>query len=155
MFLIKATLLFSFITINCISIMGQDVKIFGHRGCRGLLPENTISTFIKAIEIGVDGIEWDVVVNKNNELIISHEPYIDTKYCNYISGKEIKDKSKEKLNIYKMSLEEIKKFDCGNKANKNFPDQLQYWPNPFFLIIILRLYLLILREFYHSIVFLS
>ena len=47
-------------------IMGQsEYKIFGHRGCRGIYPENTIEGFKKAIAFGVDGIELDVVVNKN------------------------------------------------------------------------------------------
>ena len=50
------------------------MQIYGHRGCRGLLPENTIAGFEKALELGSDGIEWDVVVNKENKLIISHEP---------------------------------------------------------------------------------
>ena len=48
------------------AIMGQGkYKIFGHRGCRGVYPENTIEGFKKAISFGVDGIELDVVVNKN------------------------------------------------------------------------------------------
>ena len=64
------------------AVMGQnEYKIFGHRGCRGIYPENTINGFKKAILLGVDGIELDVVVNKNQELIISHESYIDTNYC--------------------------------------------------------------------------
>ena len=45
--------------------MGQsEYKIFGHRGCRGLYPENTIVGFQKAIQMGVDGIEFDIVLNK-------------------------------------------------------------------------------------------
>lgn len=62
--------------------MGQsEYKIFDHRGCRGIYPENTIKGFKKAISLGVDRIELDVVVNKNQELFISHEFYIDTNYC--------------------------------------------------------------------------
>ena len=42
------------------TIMGQsNYKIFGHRGCRGIYPENTIKGFEKAIQLGVDGIELD------------------------------------------------------------------------------------------------
>jgi glycerophosphoryl diester phosphodiesterase len=50
----------------------QDVHFYGHRGCRGLMPENSIQSFQKAIELGVDGIEVDVVVNKERQLVISH-----------------------------------------------------------------------------------
>ena len=100
--------------------MGQsDYKIFGHRGCRGIYPENTIEGFKKAISLGVDGIELDVVVNKNQELVISHESYIDTNYC-------LTTKIDEKnLNIFKMNITEIQKIDCGSKFIKEFPNQLK------------------------------
>ena len=102
------------------AVMGQnEYKIFGHRGCRGIYPENTINGFKKAILLGVDGIELDVVVNKNQELIISHESYIDTNYC--LTNK-LDDES---LNIYKMNNAEIQKIDCGSKFVKEFPNQLK------------------------------
>ena len=101
-------------------IMGQgEHKIFGHRGCRGIYPENTIEGFKKAISFGVDGIELDVVVNKNQELVISHESYIDTNYC--LTNKL----DNESLNIYKMNITEIQKIDCGSKFVKEFPNQLK------------------------------
>ncbi len=102
------------------AIIGQnEYKIFGHRGCRGIYPENTINGFKKAIALGVDGIELDIVVSKNQELIISHESYIDTNYC-------LTTKLDEKnLNIYKMNVTEIQKIDCGSKFIKEFPSQLK------------------------------
>ena len=117
-FKLYSGILFS-ILINS-PIMGQsEYKIFGHRGCRGIYPENTIEGFKKAIEFGVDGIELDVVVNKNQELVISHESYIDTSYCltNKINN--------ESLNIYKMNISEIQDIDCGSKFVKEFPNQLK------------------------------
>ncbi|MDC3133755.1 glycerophosphodiester phosphodiesterase family protein [Bacteroidota bacterium] len=102
------------------SIMGQsEYKIFGHRGCRGLYPENTIVGFQKAIQMGVDGIEFDIVLNKNLQIIVSHEPYVDTSYC--ISNLN-QDHS---LNIFEMSLDEIKKIDCGSKYIDRFPNQIK------------------------------
>ena len=89
------------------------MKIYGHRVCRGILPDNSIEGFKKAIELGADGIEWDVVVNKNNELIISHEPYIDSSYCLF-KGDKIKNKNKSALNIYKMDTDQIVQYDCGS-----------------------------------------
>lgn len=99
----------------------NSVKIFGHRGCRGLMPENTIEAFNKAIELGVDGIEWDVVVNKDKQLVISHEPYMDSKYCLNPKGTNIKDE--KSLNIFQMSQEEIEEYDCGSKPYNNYPEQ--------------------------------
>ena len=117
-FKLYSGILFSILTSS--PIMGQsEYKIFGHRGCRGVYPENTIEGFKKAIEFGVDGIEIDVVVNKNQELVISHESYIDTSYCltNKIDN--------ESLNIYKMNISEIQDIDCGSKFVKEFPNQLK------------------------------
>ena len=48
------------------TISQQQTKFIGHRGCRGTYPENTIKGFKKAIAYGADGIEWDIIVNKNN-----------------------------------------------------------------------------------------
>lgn len=99
----------------------NTVRVIGHRGCRGIMPENTIAGFQKAIEDGADGIEWDVVVNGEGKLVVSHEPYFHKDFCLDPEGNEIKD---EKLyNIYKMSQSEIETFDCGSKPHKNFPEQ--------------------------------
>lgn len=101
----------------------MQVKVFGHRGCRGLMPENTLEAFQRAIDLGIDGIEWDVVVNKDKQLIISHEPYIDASYCLDPKGQEIKKTDEKKWNIYKMTTAEIKQFDCGSKDYSKFPEQ--------------------------------
>ena len=55
----------------------KKIEIHGHRGCRGLLPENTIPGFVKAIELGVDVLEFDVVITKDNEVLVSHEPFMN------------------------------------------------------------------------------
>ena len=101
----------------------NNFKIFGHRGYSGLYPENTIEGFKKAIETKIDGIEWDIVVNKNLELIISHEPFIDLNYCQKFDETKVSNKRSNDLNIFQMTKEEIKSFDCGSKINKKFPNQ--------------------------------
>jgi glycerophosphoryl diester phosphodiesterase len=103
------------------SVFAQEVNYFGHRGCRGILPENSIESFKKAIELGVDGVELDVVVNKDGQLVISHEPYFKSEFCLDSTGNNI---TAEKLyNIYHLSQEEILKFDCGSIGNPKFPNQ--------------------------------
>jgi glycerophosphoryl diester phosphodiesterase len=96
-------------------------KIFGHRGCRGIMPENSIEGFQKAMDLGVDGIEFDVVVNKDKEIVISHEPYMERKYCLMPDSARIKQ-GKE-LNLFQMTQMEIEQFDCGSKYHPNFPEQ--------------------------------
>ena len=95
--------------------------IFGHRGCRGILPENTLEAFAKALTYNIDGVEWDVVVNKDKQLVISHEEFMDKNYCLNPNGTEIK--SEKANNLYQMTQEEIQAFDCGSKNYKKFPQQ--------------------------------
>jgi glycerophosphoryl diester phosphodiesterase len=101
----------------------SSVKIFGHRGCRGLYPENTLEGFAHAIDLGVDGIEWDVIVSQDGQLVISHEPYLDASYCLGADGKEISAADGKKINFYELSAEEIRRFDCGSKPYPKYPEQ--------------------------------
>lgn len=48
--------------------------IIGHRGAAGLAPENTIGSFKKAIELGVDGIEMDLRINSDGQIVVVHDP---------------------------------------------------------------------------------
>ncbi len=99
----------------------NTIRVIGHRGCRGTMPENSIAGFKKAIEDGADGIEWDVVVNGEGNLVISHEPYFHKDFCLASNGESIDN---EKLyNIYKMTQDEIESFDCGSKVHPKFPEQ--------------------------------
>ena len=112
-----------FLTLACSIIafsLQSQVEYYGHRGARGLFPENSILSFKKALEYPITGIEWDVVVNKDNELVISHEPYFKTSICqsNLIDDDELKT-----YNIYQMSQQEIEGIDCGIKKTKSFPEQ--------------------------------
>ena len=52
-------------------------KNFAHRGFSGKYPENTMLAFQKAIEVGADGIELDVQLTKNGEVVIIHDETID------------------------------------------------------------------------------
>jgi glycerophosphoryl diester phosphodiesterase len=103
------------------SLSQNTVMVVGHRGCRGVMPENTIESFREALKRGVDGIEWDVVVNGEGKLVVSHEPYFHKDFCFDPTGKDIQDESL--YNIFKMSQDEIEGFDCGTKSHHNFPDQ--------------------------------
>jgi glycerophosphoryl diester phosphodiesterase len=50
------------------------MKIIGHRGAKGLAPENTIASFKKALEHNVDGIEFDLHVTKDGVVVVHHDP---------------------------------------------------------------------------------
>lgn len=95
----------------------------GHRGARGLAPENTLSAFQKALELGVNTLELDVVVTKDNQVVVSHEPWMNAEICLDAEGNEIKKADEKTFNIYQLTYEEVKAFDCGSKFNPAFPEQ--------------------------------
>jgi len=97
--------------------------LIGHRGCRGLLPENTIASFIEAIKIGVQAIELDIVVSGDNQIVVSHEPFMSQTYCLKPDGSELTNEEDQKHNLFQMTYEEIIQFDCGLKTHPRFPNQ--------------------------------
>ncbi len=101
----------------------KTLDIQGHRGARGLSPENTIPSFLEAIDLGVSTIELDVVINKDKMAIVSHEPFFNHEISTLRNDKIIDEKNEKEYNIYKMTLEEIKSIDVGLKFHPRFPNQ--------------------------------
>lgn len=101
----------------------SSLDIQGHRGCRGLLPENTIPAFIHALELGVTTLELDVVVSKDGKLVVSHEPFLSPIICTNPEGEEITAAQEKQYNLYRMSYEEIRQCDCGSLPHPRFPEQ--------------------------------
>lgn len=99
------------------------MKIIGHRGFRGLYPENTLVGFTEAIKLGVDAIELDVVMSGDGKIVVSHEPFMSQITCLKPNGEELVESEDQQFNLHQMSYEDIKQFDCGLKINSKFPDQ--------------------------------
>ncbi len=97
--------------------------IQGHRGARGLRPENTIPAFLKALDSGVTTVELDVAITKDKQVIVSHEPWMSAEICLDRDGNEILKQDETKHNIYQMTYNELKQYDCGSKGNVRFPEQ--------------------------------
>lgn len=95
----------------------------GHRGCRGLMPENTIAAFQKAIELGVSTIELDVVISMDKKVIVSHEAFFNHEITTKPDGSYFEESQETIFNIYKMKLDEIQAFDVGLKKHPRFPQQ--------------------------------
>lgn len=103
------------------SAYSQVLDIQGHRGARGLVPENTIPAFMRALEEGVTTLELDVVITKDRQVVVSHEPFMSPDICSKPNGQPVSEK--EEFNIYQMTYEEVSKFDCGLRGNERFPEQ--------------------------------
>lgn len=101
----------------------QEFDIQGHRGCRGLLPENSIQAMLKAIDLGVTTLEMDVVISKDNQVVLSHEPFLSYEIALDLNGKAIEEKDEKSYNLYQMNYEQIKQYDCGSKIHPRFLEQ--------------------------------
>lgn len=97
--------------------------IQGHRGARGLKPENTIPAFLMALDSGVTTLEMDVAITKDKQVVVSHEPWMSADICLTPEGKPILKKEEMKFNLFEMIYAQIKEFDCGSKGNEKFPQQ--------------------------------
>lgn len=89
------------------SIGGSIVtKIIAHRGSKGTHPENTLAAFKEAIRVGSDGIELDVQLSKDDQLIVIHDETIDRTTNGH-------------GDVGNLTVAEIKKLDAGSWFEKN------------------------------------
>lgn len=95
----------------------------GHRGCRGLMPENTIPAMKKALDLSVTTLEMDIVFTKDKQAILSHEPFFNHQITTKPDGSPVTEKEERGLNIYSMDYEEVKKYDVGIRPHPRFPRQ--------------------------------
>lgn len=95
----------------------------GHRGARGLMPENTIPAMRKAIDLGVTTLEMDAVISKDKQVVVSHDPYFNHDITTTPDGKHLSKSEGSALLLYQMAYEDIKKYDVGLKPHPGFPRQ--------------------------------
>jgi glycerophosphoryl diester phosphodiesterase len=95
------------------SLTGQ-VQVHGHRGARAVRPENTIPAFEYAIAAGVDVLELDLAVTRDNVVVVSHDPHLQAPICAGPAARAA---------IRELTLAEVKQWDCGATRNPAFPRQ--------------------------------
>jgi glycerophosphoryl diester phosphodiesterase len=101
----------------------RNFDLEGHRGCRGNMPENTIPAMIKAIDLGVNTLEMDLVITADKKVVVSHEPYFNHEITTLPDGDTIDSKDEWKYNIYHMTYDSVKLYDVGMKPHPRFPLQ--------------------------------
>lgn len=95
----------------------------GHRGTRGLMPENTIPSMTKAIETGANTIEFDVHITKDGQVVVYHDASFNPAYTTMPDGSEIPKASRADYTFYKMEYSRIREFIIGEKPYPEFPEQ--------------------------------
>lgn len=95
----------------------------GHRGARGLMPENTVLAMKKAIDLGVTTLEMDTHVTKDAEVVVTHDDYLSPAFMLDAQGKELLPADARKYPVYQMTYSQLKSFDLGSKYYPAFPQQ--------------------------------
>lgn len=99
------------------------LEVHGHRGCRGLRPENTLPAFLHALALGVDVLELDVVVSQDHQVVVSHEPWLAAKLGLGPQGQPIDLSQEQSHNLYQMPYADIRRCAVGEWPHPDFPEQ--------------------------------
>ena len=98
-------------------------ELHGHRGCRGLRPENTLPAFLHALALGVDVLEMDVIISADKQVVVSHEPWLNPHICLGPDKQRIQNSPQPEFNLYQMPYAIISRCDCSLQ-HPVFPEQL-------------------------------
>ena len=113
----------AFVSLTAAPAPAFDLQ--GHRGTRGLAPENTMAAYARAIAIGVTTIETDLAVTKDGVLVISHDPFLNPDIVRGPDGRWLQAKGPA---IHALTLAELGQYDIGrlnpeSAYAKQFPEQ--------------------------------
>ncbi|MFZ4634932.1 MAG: glycerophosphodiester phosphodiesterase family protein [Saprospiraceae bacterium] len=126
---IRFILLLSFFTVlACRSTSPVQVPEHfdwqGHRGCRGLMPENTIPAFLKALEFpALRTLELDLAVSKDGQLVLSHEPWFYAAITTLPGGDTLRPADEPQHLLYYLNVGQIQQYDVGLRAHPRFSEQ--------------------------------
>jgi len=117
------TLAFLLLTLLAAPSLAFDLE--GHRGTRGLAPENTLAAFRRAIEIGVTTIETDMAVTKDDVVVISHNPSLNPDLVRDVDGHWLASPGPP---IRSLSFAGLRRYDIGrinpmSQYARQFPEQ--------------------------------
>ena len=103
----------------------QTVDLQGHRGARGLLPENTLPGFQKALELGVTTLELDIAITKDGVLVIHHDQTLNPDITRDASGRFLERRGPP---LHSLTWAELQAYDVGrlrpgSQYGASFPEQ--------------------------------
>ena len=95
----------------------------GHRGCRGLMPENTIPAMRKALDLGVTTLEMDVLISQDHQVVLSHDPFMEADFVLTPTGQRLAPTEQLQHRLYGLPYSKIRHYDVGSLGNPKFPRQ--------------------------------
>ena len=94
----------------CAAPAAQAFDLQGHRGARGLAPENTLPGFAKALEIGVSTLELDLAMTRDGVVVVHHDARLNPELTRGPDGEFLTEVGPP---IRKLSFEELRRYDVG------------------------------------------
>ena len=104
----------------------KKIYVIGHRGAAGLAPENTLAAFAGACEIGVDAVEFDVLLSTDDEAVVYHDFNLKPEITRTPDGKWLEGSSPPAIND--LTIAELKTYDVGRlkphtRYARRYPEQ--------------------------------
>lgn len=116
---IAAAVLFVLSLLPVCAAGAPKILVHGHRGCRALMPENTLAAFNEALRLGVDVLEADMQVTADDVVVLAHDPEVNPDRCLGPDGKKLEGK----VPFRSLALAQVKRYDCGSLPHPLFPRQ--------------------------------
>jgi glycerophosphoryl diester phosphodiesterase len=110
----------------------EDFDVQGHRGARGLKPENTLPSFEAALDLEVDTLEMDLHLSQNDQIVVWHDPYVYASKCAPARGGKTplqlgattEEERADRAMVRRMPTGHLGQFRCDkNPAPDRFGDQ--------------------------------
>ncbi|MEJ2284318.1 MAG: glycerophosphodiester phosphodiesterase [Desulfobacterales bacterium] len=103
----------------------DQILVIGHRGAAGLAPENTLAAFSRACETEVDAVELDVLLTKDQIIVVHHDFILKSDIARAPDGKWLQSDGPA---VYTLTLDELKTYDVGRlkpgtRYARRYPEQ--------------------------------
>ena len=115
-------ILAAYMLSSYLPVLAQKFDKEGHRGARGLMPENSIPAMQKAVALGVT-LEMDISFSKDKQVLVAHDQTISSLIALKPNGDSISKAEEQELKLYQMPYATIKTYVYGQKYYPLFPDQ--------------------------------
>jgi len=107
-------------------LAGQAFDLQGHRGARGLAPENTLAAFARALSLGVTTLELDVGVTADGVVVVTHDPELNPDHTRDAQGRWLERSGPP---IVQLTYEQVRTYDVGRLRPgtayaARYPDQV-------------------------------
>jgi len=113
--------------LGCVSLSvgAQTIDLQGHRGARGLLPENTLPGFQKVLEMGVTTLELDIAITKDGVPVIYHDQTLNPDITRDASGTFLEQRGPalHSLTWAQLQAYDVGRLKPGTDYARNYPDQ--------------------------------